>query len=136
MRMNKENTAKSLQIAPCGKVSVYAEAACGITDHEGRWCLDLDASSHMIADNKKLKGTWKSNDRTLNLTSTDLRKITDVGIVKARGSDELTVKLEETFLVSTLHSNLLAVEKMTDCGLIVTFDRDRATVTNPNTEKK
>ncbi|CAB0019909.1 unnamed protein product [Nesidiocoris tenuis] len=105
------------------------------TTHEQkdiRWCIDSGCTSHMC----KNKNQFSSLDNTeskeiLKLAATDqTAAITGSGLVKLN-VHEGTVNLTNTLFVPTLNTNLLSVSKITDKNFKVIFEKDRATVRDP-----
>jgi hypothetical protein len=87
----------------------------------------------MCSEKAKFEEIKTPKVQTLNLDNSWSTKIVGSGTVRLSVEENLTVRLDETLYVPDLRSNLLSVAKMTEHGFEVTFRRNEAIITNPDT---
>jgi len=101
---------------------------------DGQWCLDSGATSHMCFHKEKFENI-KSESLNLKLANDASAPVVGSGKVLLETSI-VTAGLEETRYVPQLRSNLMSVSKISDHGFEVTFRRDGAVLSDPQTGKR
>jgi hypothetical protein len=104
-----------------------------LTTESGVWCLDSGATRHMCNNRQKF-GTLNKDDNTRVYTASE-HFIESVGSgdinVNLRTNKRIEnnqIKIQNALCVPKLRNNLLSVPSITDKGLSVTFQKNRAFV--------
>lgn len=109
-----------------------------ISKRKNSWCLDNGCTSHLCHSEEKFECVDKSDGTKINLANSASTEVMGKGIVKLLGTDgsqDRTIRLENTLHVPDLRNNLISVSKITDAGHSVTFTKNQATIKDKNDEK-
>lgn len=97
------------------------------------WCLDSSSSSHLTKNIDDLNDTCSVETGKLHLAnnaSTDIKARGNVHIQVSLGQKTKRVELTNALHVPDLRTNLMSVDKITDKGYRVIFEKDSADVVN------
>lgn len=113
------------------------ESAAFLTKDNAKssWCLDSGCTTHLCRDKKSFTEITSTNVKNVNLANDESTCATATGTVSIIMSNDIKdeeINLRNILHVPTLRTNLMSVTKITDKGHQVTFQKEKAVISNSN----